>query len=69
MNDPSPDPLADREQRLALFQKWFSDTIPHNKALGIKDRRRARGASPRCGSSGARSLSAIPRPACWPAGR
>src|SRR5258708_15034368 len=29
-------PLADREQRLALFQMWFSDTIPHSKALGIK---------------------------------
>ena len=27
---------ADREARLALFQKWFSDTIPHSKALGLK---------------------------------
>jgi hypothetical protein len=29
-------PLADREQRLAFFQMWFSDTIPHSKALGIR---------------------------------
>src|SRR5258707_4606896 len=29
-------PLADREQRLALFQMWFSDTIPHSRALGIR---------------------------------
>src|SRR3981081_1581503 len=36
MTDPSPNPLADREQRLALFQMWFSDTIPHSKALGIR---------------------------------
>src|SRR5260370_23352243 len=36
MTDPSANPLADREQRLALFQMWFSDTIPHSKALGIK---------------------------------
>ena len=36
MTDPSPNPLADRAQRLALFQMWFSDTIPHSKALGIK---------------------------------
>ena len=24
------------DERLALFQQWFSDSIPHNKALGIK---------------------------------
>ncbi|MBM3650625.1 MAG: PaaI family thioesterase [Alphaproteobacteria bacterium] len=28
--------LADRDQRLAVFQQWFSDAIPHNKALGLK---------------------------------
>ena len=26
----------DKAERIALFQKWFSDTIPHNKALGLK---------------------------------
>src|ERR1700722_444942 len=36
MTNPSSNPLADREQRLALFQMWFSDTIPHSKALGIR---------------------------------
>ena len=34
MTNSPPSPLADREQRLALFQMWFSDTIPHSKALG-----------------------------------
>ena len=29
-------PLTTKEERLALFQAWFSDTIPHNKALGLK---------------------------------
>ena len=29
-------PLTSPEERLALFQKLFSDAIPHNKALGIK---------------------------------
>src|ERR1700730_15390545 len=36
MTNQSSNPLADREQRLALFQMWFSDTIPHSKALGIR---------------------------------
>lgn len=26
----------EKDERIALFQKWFSDTIPHNKALGLK---------------------------------
>jgi len=26
----------DKAERIALFQKWFSDTIPHNRALGLK---------------------------------
>lgn len=29
-------PLSNPEERIALFQKLFSDTIPHNKALGLK---------------------------------
>ena len=29
-------PLSDPEERVALSSSWFSDTIPHNKALGIK---------------------------------
>ena len=29
-------PFADRDARIALFQKWFSDTIPHSKALGLR---------------------------------
>lgn len=29
-------PLTTPEERLALFQSLFSDTIPHNKALGLK---------------------------------
>jgi acyl-coenzyme A thioesterase PaaI-like protein len=29
-------PLTTREERLAFFQQWFSDTIPHSRALGIK---------------------------------
>ena len=29
-------PLTTREERLALFQQWFSDAIPHSKALGLK---------------------------------
>jgi len=29
-------PLTSPEERLALFQKWFCDAIPHNKALGLK---------------------------------
>jgi uncharacterized protein (TIGR00369 family) len=29
-------PLTTPEERVALFQKLFSDTIPHNKALGMK---------------------------------
>ena len=29
-------PLATPEERVAFFQQMFSDTIPHNKALGLK---------------------------------
>ena len=29
-------PFADPAQRIAFFQQWFSDTIPHNRALGLK---------------------------------
>ena len=29
-------PFSDPQQRIAFFQQWFSDTIPHNKALGLK---------------------------------
>ena len=29
-------PFSDPKQRIAFFQQWFSDTIPHNKALGLK---------------------------------
>lgn len=29
-------PLTTREERLALFQQWFSDAIPHSRALGIR---------------------------------
>lgn len=29
-------PLSDPDQRIAFFQQWFSDTIPHSKALGLK---------------------------------
>jgi len=29
-------PLTTREERLAFFQQWFSDTIPHSRALGIR---------------------------------
>ena len=28
--------LTTPEERVALFQQLFSDTIPHNKALGLK---------------------------------
>ena len=28
--------LTSPEERIALFQRLFSDTIPHNKALGLK---------------------------------
>ena len=39
----------EKDDRIALFQQWFSDTIPHNKALGLKvigarGRRHERGA-------------------------
>ncbi len=30
------DKAMDKADRIALFQQWFSDTIPHNKALGLK---------------------------------
>ena len=26
----------DKAERIAVLQKWFSDAIPHNKALGLK---------------------------------
>lgn len=29
-------PLTTPEERVAFFQQLFSDTIPHNKALGLK---------------------------------
>jgi uncharacterized protein (TIGR00369 family) len=29
-------PFSDPKQRIAFFQQWFSDTIPHSKALGLK---------------------------------
>src|SRR5215510_16390289 len=32
MNRPPSHP----DQRIAFFQQWFSDTIPHSKALGLK---------------------------------
>ena len=32
----SKPPLTTLDERLAFFQEWFSDTIPHNKALGLK---------------------------------
>ena len=35
--------LTTAEERVALFQKLFSDTIPHNKALGLKVLAVARG--------------------------
>jgi len=36
-------PLTTPDERVALFQKLFSDTIPHNKALGVKVLAVARG--------------------------
>ena len=35
--------LTTPEERVAMFQQLFSDTIPHNKALGIKVLAIARG--------------------------
>src|SRR5687768_7668216 len=29
-------PLTTPAERIAFFQNWFSDTIPHNKALGLQ---------------------------------
>jgi uncharacterized protein (TIGR00369 family) len=29
-------PFSDPDQRIAFFQQWFSDMIPHSKALGLK---------------------------------
>src|ERR1041384_5920076 len=29
-------PLSGPDQRIAFFQQWFSDTIPHSKALGLR---------------------------------
>src|SRR5215468_9330917 len=39
----STPPLTTLEERVALFQQLFSDTIPHNKALGIQVLAVARG--------------------------
>ena len=36
-------PLTTADERVALFQKLFSDSIPHNKALGLKVLAVARG--------------------------
>jgi uncharacterized protein (TIGR00369 family) len=36
-------PLTTPEERVAIFQKLFSDTIPHNKSLGMKVLAVARG--------------------------
>src|SRR4051812_28226035 len=36
-------PLTTLEERVAFFQQLFSDSIPHNKALGIKVLAVARG--------------------------
>jgi len=36
-------PLTTPEERVTLFQQLFSDTIPHNKALGLKVLAIARG--------------------------
>ncbi|MBV8392871.1 MAG: PaaI family thioesterase, partial [Alphaproteobacteria bacterium] len=38
-------PLTTPDERLALFQKWFCDAIPHNKALGLKVLSAARGSA------------------------
>ena len=62
-------PFSDPQQRIAFFQQWFSDTIPHSKALGLKIIAVAPRLRPPCSSIGARSWSAIPRPACWRAVR
>src|ERR1044071_3981932 len=35
-DDGRAKPLTTPEERVALFQQLFSDTIPHNKALGLK---------------------------------
>jgi uncharacterized protein (TIGR00369 family) len=29
-------PFSDPQQRIAFFQQWFSDMIPHSKVLGLK---------------------------------
>jgi uncharacterized protein (TIGR00369 family) len=29
-------PFSDPKQRIAFFQQWFSDAIPHSKALGLR---------------------------------
>ena len=42
-DDGMAKPLTTPEERVALFQQLFSDTIPHNKALGIKVLAVARG--------------------------
>ena len=35
-DDKTPEDQSAADARVALFQKWFSDTIPHNRALGLK---------------------------------
>ena len=60
--------LTTPEERVAMFQQLFSDTIPHNKALGLKVLAVARGLAS-MQLDGARNSSAIPRPACLRAGR
>jgi uncharacterized protein (TIGR00369 family) len=36
MNDKTREDQSAADARVALFQQWFCDTIPHNKALGLK---------------------------------
>src|SRR5258708_36098781 len=37
MNDEHPpEKKSAADARVALFQEWFCDTIPHNKVLGLK---------------------------------
>jgi len=68
MTNPPPNPLADREQRLALFQMWF---LRHHSPTA---RRWASRSSMRGAASASMRLEwreelvGIPRPACWPGG-
>src|ERR1700741_2377235 len=36
MNDKTREDQSAADARVTLFQQWFCDTIPHNKALGLK---------------------------------